>query len=37
MTKDKSTAIALLGIGAVTLYALTRRQKTDDMGVFPDA
>ena len=37
MTKDKSTAIALLGIGAVTLYALTRQQKTDDMGVFPDA
>ena len=37
MTKDKSTAIALLGIGAVALYALTRQQKTDDMGVFPDA
>ena len=37
MTKDKSTAIALLGIGAVTLYALTRQQKTDDMGVFPGA
>ena len=37
MTKDKSTAIALLGIGAVTLYALTRQQKTDDLGVFPDA
>ena len=37
MTKDKSTAIALLGIGAVAIYALTRQQKTDDMGVFPDA
>jgi len=37
MKKDKSTAIALLGIGAITLYALTRQQKTDDMGVFPDA
>ena len=37
MTKDKSTGIALLGIGAVTLYALTRQQKPDDMGVFPDA
>jgi len=37
MTKDKSTGIALLGIGAITLYALTRQQKTDDMGVFPDA
>lgn len=37
MRKDKSTGIALLGIGAVTLYALTRQQKTDDMGVFPDA
>ena len=37
MTKDKSTAIALLGIGAVAIYALTRQQKTDIMGVFPDA
>lgn len=41
MTKDKSTGIALLGIGAVTLYALTRQQKPDekpdDMGVFSDA
>ena len=37
MTKDKSTGIALLGIGAVALYALTRQQKTYDMGVFPDA
>ena len=37
MTKDKSTAIALLGIGAVTLYALTRKQEPDDLGVFPDA
>lgn len=37
MTKDKTTGIALLGIGAVTLYALTRQQKPDDMGVFPDA
>lgn len=37
MTKDKSTGIALLGIGAVAIYALTRQQKTDDMGVFPDA
>lgn len=37
MTKDKSTAIALLGIGAVAIYALTRQQKTDDLGVFPDA
>ncbi len=37
MTKDKSTGLVLLGIGAVTLYALTRQQKTDDMGVFPDA
>lgn len=37
MTKDKSTGIALLGIGAVAIYALTRQQKPDDMGVFPDA
>jgi len=38
MTKDKSTAIALLGIGAVAIYALTRQQKTDELvGVFPDA
>ena len=37
MTKDKSTGIALLGIGAVAIYALTRQQKTDDLGVFPDA
>ncbi len=37
MTKDKTTGIVLLGIGAVTLYALTRQQKTDDMGRFPDA
>jgi len=36
MTKDKSTAIALLGIGAVAIYALTRQQKTDDLDVFPD-
>ena len=37
MTKDKSTGIALLGIGAVAIYALTRQQKTDELGVFPDA
>jgi len=37
MTKDKSTAIALLGIGAVAIYALTRKQEPDDLGVFPDA
>ena len=37
MTKDKSTGIALLGIGAITLYALTRKQEPDDLGVFPDA
>jgi hypothetical protein len=37
MTKDKSTGIALLGIGAVTLYALTRKQKSDDLSVFPEA
>ena len=38
MTKDKSTGIALLGIGAVAIYALTRQQKSDELvGVFPDA
>ena len=38
MKIDKSTGVALLGIGAVTLYALTRQQKTDELvGVFPDA
>ena len=38
MKIDKSTGIALLGIGAVAIYALTRQQKTDELvGVFPDA
>lgn len=36
MKIDKSTVIALLGIGAVAIYALTRQQKTIDMGEFPD-
>src|SRR5690554_2530743 len=37
MKIDKTTGIALLGIGAVAIYALTRQQKTDELGVFPDA
>lgn len=37
MKIDKSTGIALLGIGAVAIYALTRKQEPDDLGVFPDA
>jgi hypothetical protein len=37
MKKDTVTGIAVLGIGAVALYALTRKQKSDDLGVFPDA
>ena len=37
MKKDNATGIVVLGIGAVALYALTRKQKSDDLGVFPDA
>lgn len=38
MKIDKSTGVALLGIGAVAIYALTRQRKTDELvGVFPDA
>lgn len=37
MKIDKTTGIALLGIGAVALYALTRKQEPDDLGVFPEA
>lgn len=36
MKKDTATGIVVLGIGAVALYALTRKQKSDDLGVFPD-